>query len=355
VTDKPVLAVLGAPPGFDRIEDLAVVRRCTDSSLAAALSGADALFVWEFLSDAPRHAWPDADVSRLRWVHIASAGVDTMMFDEFRDSDVVLTNSRGIFDGAIAEYVLGVILMFAKDFAGSLRYQAAGQWRHRETERIAGRTALVVGTGPIGRAIARLLRAAGLQVVGIGRRERPDPDFGQVYADLHAHLQGADFVVCAAPLTDQTRGMFDASAFAAMAPTARFVNVGRGDHVVTADLEKALSDGQIAGAVLDVFDTEPLPEGSALWSMPNVMVSPHMSGDFLGWKSALVDLFVDNFRRWISGRPLRNVVDKRLGYPTGDPAAEALTGSAGFGPVAEVLAAGADRPAGWEPDAEQGD
>jgi phosphoglycerate dehydrogenase-like enzyme len=318
VTDKPVLAVLGAtpPPGLNKIENLARVRQATDASLADSLSGADALFVWDFLSDAPRYAWPQADVSRLRWVHIASAGVDTMMFDEFRDSDVVLTNSRGIFDGAIAEYVLGLVLMFAKDFAGSLRYQAAGRWVHRETERIAGRTALVVGTGPIGRAIARLLRAAGLRVSGIGRRTRPDPDFGEIHTDLAAYLPGADFVVCAAPLTDQTRGMFDAAAFAAMAPTARFINVGRGDHVVTADLEKALADRQIAGAALDVFDTEPLPGDSALWSMPNVMVSPHMSGDFVGWRSALVDLFVDNFRQWLADQPLRNVVDKRLGYPT---------------------------------------
>ncbi len=332
---RPVLAVLGAtpPPDFTTIENQAVVRHCTDSSLALSLSGADALFVWDFLSDAPRHAWPHADLSRLRWVHIASAGVDTMMFDEFRDSDVVLTNSRGIFDGAIAEYVLGLVLMFAKDFAGSLRYQLDGRWVHRETERIAGRTALVVGTGPIGRAIARLLRAAGLQVAGIGRTARRDDDFGEIHTDLHAQLPWADFVVCAAPLTDQTRGMFDAAAFAAMRPTARFVNVGRGDHVVTPDLEKALAGGEIAGAALDVFDTEPLPSGSALWSMPNVMVSPHMSGDFIGWRSALADLFVDNFQRWIADEPLRNVVDKQLGYPTGSaaPPAPGAAGLAGPG------------------------
>ncbi len=325
--DRPVLAVLGTrpPPDFEKIEQQVWVRHCTDDTLAGALPGADALLVWNFTSDAVRSAWADAD--RLRWVHIASAGVDKLMFDELRDSDVVLTNSRGVFDGAIAEYVLGVVLAFAKDLPASVRYQGARQWRHRESERVAGRTALVVGTGPIGRAIARLLRAAGLRVAGVGRTSRSDPDFGQVYASdqLIDQLPWADYVVCAAPLTDQTRGMFDAATFAAMRPTARFVNVGRGFHVVTADLEAALADGAIAGAALDVFDTEPLPESSGLWSMPNVLVSPHMSGDFLGWESALVDVFADNLARWLAGEPLRNVVDKWLGYPsesggTGAPA-----------------------------------
>ncbi|MGH3713579.1 MAG: D-2-hydroxyacid dehydrogenase [Micromonosporaceae bacterium] len=328
-TGAPVLAVLGAesPPDFATIEDQAVVRRCDDASLAAALTGADALFVWDFTSRAVPAAWADAEVSRLRWVHIASAGVDTLMFDALRRSDVTLTNSRGVFDGAIAEYVLGLVLLFAKDVTTTIDHQRATRWAHRETERLAGRTALVVGTGPIGRAIARLLRAAGMRVAGVGRTARSDPDFGQVYAaaDLHAALGTADYVICAAPLTDATRGMFDAAAYAAMRRTARFVNVGRGGHVVTADLEAALAGGQIAGAALDVFDTEPLPAESPLWSMSNVVVSPHMSGDFIGWKSALVEVFRDNFDRWIAGRPLCNVVDKRLGYvPAADGAASAV-------------------------------
>ena len=330
---RPVLAVLGSerPPDFDRVEALAEVRRCDEAGLAEALPGADALFVWDFLSGAVPDAWPHAD--RLRWVHIASAGVDNLMFDGMRDSDVVLTNSRGVFDGAIAEYVLGAVLAFAKDLPATLAYQRDGQWRHRETERVAGRTALVVGAGPIGRAIARLLRAAGLRVAGVGRRARSgDPDFGDVHAaaDLHGRLAWADYVVCAAPLTDATRGMFNAAAFAAMRRTARFVNVGRGAHVVTDDLIAALRDGRIAGAALDVFEAEPLPPDSALWSMPNVMVSPHMSGDFIGWEAALVELFTDNLERWLSAEPLRNVVDKTLGYPTED-AARAAAGRPGPG------------------------
>ncbi|WP_106178235.1 D-2-hydroxyacid dehydrogenase [Prauserella shujinwangii] len=302
------------------IEQEATVRYTRADGLAEALRGADALFVYDFLSTAVPDAWHAAD--RLRWLHIASAGVDPVLFPGLRDSDVVLTNSRGVFDDSIAEYVLGVILAFAKDFARSVRLQDNREWRHRESERIAGRHALVVGTGPIGRAIARLLRAAGMRVSGAGRRARDgDPDFGTVHAsaELNGHLSAFDFVVVVAPLTERTKGMFDAEAFAAMRPDARFVNVGRGELVVTDDLVEALRAGSIAGAALDVFDTEPLPADSPLWTMDNVFVSPHMSGDFIGWRNALVEVFADNFRRWRAGEPLRNVVDKRLGYvPSAD-------------------------------------
>jgi phosphoglycerate dehydrogenase-like enzyme len=297
------------------IEAAAVVRYTDASGLGEALAGADALFVYDFLSTAVPGAWPAAD--RLRWLHIASAGVDPVLFPGLRESDVVLTNSRGVFDDAIAEYVLGVVLSFAKDFARSLDLQRAGKWLHRETERVAGREVLVVGTGPIGRSIARLLRAAGLRVSGAGRRPRiGDPDFGEVHdtAELARHLPAYDYVVAVAPLTEQTKGMFDARAFAAMKPTARFVNVGRGELVVTSDLIGALQGGQIAGAALDVFDTEPLPAQSPLWTMPDVLLSPHMSGDFVGWRNTLVEVFAANFCRWVAGEPLQNVVDKQLGY-----------------------------------------
>jgi len=313
-----VLAVLCGdtrPPDMRAIEAEAVVRYTDAAGLADALSGADAFFVYDFLSTAVPGAWHAAD--RLRWLHIASAGVDPVLFPGLQESDVVLTNSRGVFDGAIAEYVLGVVLAFAKDFARSWELQKQRQWKHRESERISGRRVLVVGTGPIGRSIARMLRAAGMSVAGVGRRPREgDPDFGDVYAssELSSHLPGADYVVAVAPLTEQTKGMFDAEAFAAMKPGSRFVNVGRGELVVTSDLIGALRSGPLGGAALDVFDTEPLPADSPLWTMENVLISPHMSGDFVGWRNTLVEVFADNFRRWRAGEPLRNVVDKQLGY-----------------------------------------
>ncbi len=296
-------------------ERAAEIRYTEADGLVEALDGADVVFAYDFLSTALADAWHAA--GSVQWVHIAATGVDPLMTPEVRASDILLTNSRGVFDGAIAEYVLGQILSFAKDFPGSLRLQQERTWRHRESERVAGTHALVVGTGLIGRAIARLLRAAGLEVSGAGRRERSgDPDFGDVVGTdgLHDALGRADWVVAIAPLTEGTKGMFDASAFAAMRAHARFINVGRGELVVTDDLVDALRSERIAGAALDVFDVEPLPQEHPLWALPQVMVTPHNSGDFVGWRDALTTLFADNFARWVQGRPLDNVVDKSLGY-----------------------------------------
>ncbi|GAA4241935.1 D-2-hydroxyacid dehydrogenase [Actinomadura meridiana] len=303
------------PPGIAAVERLARVRLVRESGLAEALPGADVLFVWDFLSDALAAAWPSSGGPG--WVHIASAGVDRLLFPALVEGDTIVTNSRGVFDEPIAEYVLGLVLAFAKDLPATVRLQGERRWRHRETERITGARALVVGTGPIGRAIARRLSAAGLAVAGVGRTGRDgDPDLGTIHPmdRLDEAFAGADYVVLAAPLTDQTRGMIDATALARMRPSTRLVNVGRGALVVQDDLVTALRAGRIAGAALDVFEDEPLPRTSPLWDMPNVIVSPHMSGDVVGWRNELVRLFADNLERHLSGRPLRNVVDKRLGY-----------------------------------------
>jgi phosphoglycerate dehydrogenase-like enzyme len=315
---QPVVAVLSAehqPPGMQEVEAVADVRYAVASDLPKALRGADVLFIWDFLSTAVPDAWSAAD--RLRWVHIASAGVDRVLFPEFVRSTVVLTNSRGVFDRPIAEYVLGLVLAFAKDLPGTLHLQEQRIWRHRETERIDGSRALIVGTGSIGRAIGRLLQAGGMAVDGVGRTARPaDPDLGRVYAseELPGLLPLFDYVVIAAPLTEQTRNLFDAEAFQRMKPTARLINIGRGPIVVEDDLVAALNNGQIAGAALDVFNEEPLPPKSRLWATPNVVISPHMSGDFVGWLDTLADLFRENFRRWRAGDELLNIVNKKLGY-----------------------------------------
>jgi phosphoglycerate dehydrogenase-like enzyme len=303
------------PPDMAHIERMASVRYVNGSQLSDLLPDADVLFVYDFFSRAPSRVWPREGGPG--WVHIASAGVDRLLFPALVESDTVVTNSRGVFDQPIAEYVLGMVLAFAKDLLTTARLRGERQWRHRETQRIEGARALVIGTGPIGRAIGRTLTAAGLRVTGIGRTARTgDPDLGEVLVDdrLHEALAEADYVVLAAPLTDRTRGMIDAAALERMRPGARLINVGRGPLVVEDDLVGALRAGRIAGAALDVFETEPLPPGSPLWDLPNVIVSPHMSGDVVGWKAELVALFADNLERRIAGRPLLNVVDKRLGY-----------------------------------------
>ncbi|MCF6525999.1 D-2-hydroxyacid dehydrogenase [Streptomyces sp. JJ36] len=305
-------------PRLDRLEGRARVLHADEKSLADRLPEADVLLVWDFLSDAVREAWPGPG-PRPRWVHTPSAGVDRLL-PELADSDVIITNARGVFDQPIAEYVAGLVLAMAKDFHGSWELQRQRRWRHRETIRVGGSRALVVGSGPIGRKIGRTLQALGVTVDLVGRTERPeDPDFGRVHGtgSLNTLLGTADWVVCVAPLTEESRGMFDAGAFARMKPEARFLNVGRGQHVVEEDLVDALLRHRIAGAALDVFHTEPLPASSRLWDVPGLLVSPHMSGDTVGWRDDLAEQFLDNFDRWYAGKPLRNVVDKRLGYVPG--------------------------------------
>ncbi|MFI7675414.1 D-2-hydroxyacid dehydrogenase [Actinophytocola sp. NPDC049390] len=306
------------PTGMTEVEAVADVRYVTADGLVEALPGADVLLVWDFRASTLSSAWPGAD--SLRWVHAASAGVNHVLTPEVVASDVVVTNSRGVFDEPMAEYVLAMALALAKDLPTTLSRQRERRWHHRETERLGGRRALVAGTGPIGRAIGRKLAAAGMTVTGLGRTPRTtDPDLGEVLpmSSLSEVLPDMDWVVLAAPLTDETRGMIDAKALAAMKPTARLVNVGRGPLVVQDDLVEALTAGSLAGAALDVFVDEPLPATSPLWAMPNVIVSPHMSGDVVGWRAELVALFHDNLTRYLDGEPLRNVVDKARGYVRG--------------------------------------
>ncbi|AKP60242.1 D-2-hydroxyacid dehydrogenase [Mycobacteroides abscessus subsp. abscessus] len=300
---RPVIAVQHSPDSVPErlapVTAAAEVRLVESDRLATALPGAEVLFVYDFRSSALRETWSAAD--SLRWVQIASTGVDPVLFDEFVASDVVLTNSRGIFERPIAEYVLAQILAFAKDIRRSTRAQAALSWRHFESESIEGTPVGVLGTGPIGQAISTLLGAVGMRVTVLGRAES---------ADLSSHVGEFEYLVLAAPLTPQTRGIVNARVLSAMRPTARLINVGRGELVGTWDLVSALNRGGIAGAALDVTDPEPLPVGHPLWRTPNTHITPHNSGDVRGWSDRLQDQFVVNFERYLRGEELLNIVDK---------------------------------------------
>ncbi|STX04042.1 D-2-hydroxyacid dehydrogenase [Kocuria rosea] len=317
---RPKVVVLTAPgtsAPYNALdfEDHADVVWTDAEGLSGALPGAQVLFVWDFFSPALRDAWSYAD--SLEWVHVAAAGVDSLLFDELRDSSVQVTNAHGAFDGPIAEFVLASVLAHDKQLHTSKELQRRSVWQHREVRRSAGQNALVVGTGGIGRATARLLRALGLEVRGAGRTARgEDADFGTVVpsAELAEHAGWADHLVLIAPLTEDTRGLLGADVLARMKPTAHVVNVGRGALVDEPALVQALREGQIAAASLDVFDEEPLPVEHPFWQMDNVHVSAHMSGDVVGWRNTLADQFVQNLTRWCIGEELVNQVDKQLGY-----------------------------------------
>lgn len=307
VLDAEPLPRLGRLTGRVRIE------HADESTLAERLPGADVLLVWDFTSYAVRDAWP-GEGPRPRWVHTASAGVDHLMCPELAASDTVVTNARGVFDQPIAEYVAALVLAMAKDLPRTLDLQRRREWRHRESQRVAGTRACVVGSGPIGRAIVRMLKALDITTALVGRRPRTGVHGPE---DLNRLMARADWVIAAAPLTEATYGMFDERLFGVMQPSARFINVGRGQLVVENALAQALSKRWIAGAALDVFTQEPLDHDSPLWDLPGLLVSPHMSGDTVGWRDELGAQFVELYERWEAGKPLLNVVDKERGYVPG--------------------------------------
>lgn len=285
----------------------------TRATLEAILPDAEIALVWAYKSDLLEGSW---DLARkVNWVHVAAAGVDRPLFPELVESSAVLTNAAGVFDRPMAEWVLMCILAYVKEFFDNIEHQRERRWVNREVGVLEGQKALIMGAGGVGRDIARVLRMAGMEVRGVARSRRDgDPDFGTIHplCDLPELLTRADYVICALPLTPQTRGMVGATEFSLMKKSARFINVGRGGSVDEEALIAALEGGEIAGAALDVFVEEPLPPDSPLWGMPQVYVSPHMSGS--GFEERLAVQFLENLRRWKAGRPLLNVVDKRLGF-----------------------------------------
>lgn len=304
-----VIVPVGRPaPPVDRLQndaDIVVVR--TADELREALRDAEILFLNDFRTNLLREVGP----GELRWIHTSSIGVDALLTEEIVGGEVVVSNSRGVCERPIAEWILGVLLMFTKDLRRTIELQQEHRWLHRETEPLLGRRVLVVGPGPVGRETVLLLRAAGMDVTVVGRTAREDPGLGDVagFSDLDDLLGEAEDVVLTLPLTEETRGLFSAARIAKMRPGARLVNVGRGAVVVDHDLLDALDNGQLGAAALDVFEQEPLPEESPFWNRSDVLVSPHASGDLVGWRGRVVDRFAENLRRWQANEPLRDVVD----------------------------------------------
>ncbi|HEY5905693.1 MAG TPA: D-2-hydroxyacid dehydrogenase, partial [Actinomycetota bacterium] len=260
----PVVVVMGADtearlPGIEKASQVAELRFALDlDELSRLLPDADALFVWRLDPTWLPGLWPVP--SRIRWIQTASAGVDALLFPELIESDVVVTNAAGVFDEPIAEWVLAAMLAFTTGIHTSIVDQQQREWTSgRTTERLEGARLVVVGPGPIGRATAARALALGMSVALVGRQPRRHETFGDVVGvdQLHRALNDADHVLDALPLTEQTRGLFDAAAFSAMPPRARFYNVGRGGTVDEPALVEALRAGTIAGAALDVFATEP--------------------------------------------------------------------------------------------------
>ncbi|MGF1514510.1 MAG: D-2-hydroxyacid dehydrogenase [Elainellaceae cyanobacterium] len=256
----------------------------------------------------------------LRWYHASSAGVNHIVAD-LRSRNVRVTNSAGIFADPIAETVMGYILAQAKTFFQLRSQQAQRDWAwdtdaDTRMSELAGRVLLIVGAGGIGQAIARRAAAFGLRVWGVRRRPEPMAHFERVVSSegWQALLPEAHYLVLAAPLTPETKGLLNAAAFGKMRPDAYLINVGRGALIDEQALLSALSQQRIVGAAIDTFVEEPLPQDSPFWDLDNLFITPHVSGLSPRNAERIAALFLDNLERYRQGEALRNLVDLTSGY-----------------------------------------
>ena len=246
----------------------------------------------------------------LKWFHTFSAGTDAGAFKAMIDRGTVLTNSSGASAPSIAQYVLAMVLYRTKPIEAWRESQSRAAWEPIPAGELTGQTVGIVGTGSIGGEVARLAKAFGMRTIGIRRSTKRTPHLDEQLPpkQLAKMLKQADFVVLACPLTPETEGLIGERELRAMKPTATLINVARGRVCDEGALIRALQEHWIAGAALDVFDFEPLPEQSPLWSLPNVIVTPHNSGTSPRNMARMMEIFLDNLARFAAGKPLRNRV-----------------------------------------------
>jgi len=300
---------------------------CDHTGVARSLSAAD-LDRWAALRqradvsfDFDWQAPADMAVNcpRLRWVQGTSAGIGGFLERTgLTGTPLVFTTAAGVHATPLAEFALLGLLYFAKDLPALAHWQRQRHWQRYAVGQLAGRRVLLVGLGGVGRAVARLLAAAGVEVTGAARtpRHRDAPGVASFVTpdQIGQVLPAVDALVLACPLTEQTRHLISAHELALMRPGAVLVNISRGQVVDEDALIAALSSGHLGGACLDVFETEPLPASSPLWRLDNVIISPHSASTVAAENRLLAELFSDNLQRWLAGRPLRNVYDRAAGY-----------------------------------------
>jgi phosphoglycerate dehydrogenase-like enzyme len=255
----------------------------------------------------------------LKWIQTISTGVERVLDDDLVTSDVVVTNMSGIHEVTMSEFVLMLMLMFSKGAPTSFYQQIEGRFKWFPMKVLPGRTVGVVGLGRIGKSVARVSKLHGMRVVGTSRTAAEGDRHENVdevvpLSRLHDLLRQSDFVVLALPLTAESAKLIGEAELKAMNPEGYLINVSRGGIVDEPIMVKALEEGWIAGAGLDVFETEPLPADSPLRHLRNVIFSPHVSGDIAEYDVGAAGLFADNLRRYLAGEPLANIVDKARGY-----------------------------------------
>jgi len=301
-----------------RWPEMKIVHVTDVERLPAELADAD-IFVGSVLRPAQFVA-----AKKLKWIHSTSAGVRQLMYPELRNSGVVITNASGIFSIPMAEHIIGLILALARNFPDTLRQQEKAIWSQQDLwdkpqhlAEVNGTLLLIVGYGSIGREVAKRAKALGMRVWGVTRSGKGDATHAEKIvpsSELHNVLPHADYILLCAPETSETDSLIGAEQLAQMKRTARLINVGRGSLVDESALIAALESGALAGAAVDVAQTEPLPDSSPLWHAPNLFITPHTSAlsDRL-WPRETA-MLVDLLERWFDGRELFNRVDFARGY-----------------------------------------
>jgi D-2-hydroxyacid dehydrogenase (NADP+) len=256
--------------------------------------------------------------SPLRWVQTWSAGIDKLPLQQFQQRGIILTNASGVHSEPITAVIFGFMLMFTRGLHTALHNQMEHRWGSdgKESE-LAGKTAVIIGTGAIGSEAARIAKAFRMNTVGVSRSGAILPDFDSVYTteDLQEAVSQGHFIINTLPLTDETRHLFNKPVFSAFRQGSYYINIGRGGTTNTEDLIDALNSGHLAGAGLDVFETEPLPPEHPLWDMKQVIITPHCAGTTDRYADRIVDIFTENIKLYAAGKsPARNVVDYSRQY-----------------------------------------
>jgi len=305
LSQKYVERVQSCLPGID-------VRKSSDpKALLSEIRDAEVLLAGRFNSEM------FAAAKKLRWVQAVAAGVDRFLFDDFASSNVILTNARGVHPAQVSDHALALVLAFSRKLNKFMKSQLEQKWARLECEELQGRVIGIVGLGAIGREIARKAKCFGMKVVALDKNVSVQPSSVDELLKppaLLTLLKQSDFVVLSVPLTRETEGLIGERELTAMKRDAILINVSRGRIAREEALVRALREGKIGGAGLDVFEEEPLPSTSELWGMENVIVTPHVAGSTPHYWARVCDIFCENLKRYASGQPLINVIDKKAGY-----------------------------------------
>ena len=298
--------------------DIEFVRLTSAQRVRAEIVDADVLMAWMVNEEAFRSA------RKLQWIHTGMAGLTLILIPPVIDSDVIVSNSKGVHPPIMGEHAMALILAFSRRLHDCMDFQRKAVWARAEIygrvpsfEGLGGKTLGVLGFGAIGCEVARRARGFDMRVIGFKRDTSRVSDLADVlYApdELDEHLSEIDYLVLAAPLTDETEHMIGAPQFERMKPTSVLINLARGEIVDQDALIAALENDQIAGAGLDVFVPDPLPDGHPLFTTKNLILTPHVSGTSPEMWRRITDMFIDNIGRFREGRELINQVDKKKGY-----------------------------------------